>query len=309
MKQLLPFLFLFAWPAVAEVGAWGQDIPAAVATASLLPDTVLDEEPCDWRAILTPIVAPLVRDCASAREAVLKISTQLGKATGVYYSTQRRKHNMNVLEALAEKKVSCTGQSILLVCALRAVGIPARAAGILTWNHLQGNHTWAEAWFDGQWHMIELNESDFNTPWVMENIGMLDARIPLQRIKAATPQGVDTWYPADLPFPAMKAEDVTERYLQLAKEWYARHGHPAEHQRLLVDLQPRSNSPLQVMIVNESGTVLSSAQLPLSTDDVRYMTRLSLPRQGKYHLQISGSDSRIPLECTPAPVQVLRLSY
>ena len=39
---------------------------------------------------------------------------------------------------------TCTGLSIMLVEACRAVGIPARVAGIASWPGRGGNHTWVE---------------------------------------------------------------------------------------------------------------------------------------------------------------------
>merc|ERR1711862_699566 len=43
---------------------------------------------------------------------------------------------------------SCTGVSIMLVDALRSVGIPARIAGTPAWhgNASIGNHNWVEVW-------------------------------------------------------------------------------------------------------------------------------------------------------------------
>ncbi len=301
------FLFtlcLFLLPLQAAGFPWSNAAPAEVAAASLQPDTVLDELPCDWRPVLTPIVEPLVADCTSAREAVLRIAAGLSRTTGVYYSPERRKHNMNALEALAEKKVSCTGQSILLVCALRSVGIPARAVGVGTWNHIPGNHTWAEAWFDGSWHMIEFNERDFNTPWVMENIGMLNPRIPIQRIKAATPQGNETWSPHLTNIPA---EDVTARYTQLALEWYQQNGLPAETQRLLVDTSPRNSTAHIIEIIDANGKAVSSAPLPTVADDMRYLARLALPRKGTFFLRIRGNEKQFPVSATETAVQLLLL--
>jgi len=61
---------------------------------------------------------------------------------------------------------SCTGLAIFLVCALRSVGFPARAAGAPHWNKGPqvcphgdasppcGNHNWAEVWIEGGWHFI-----------------------------------------------------------------------------------------------------------------------------------------------------------
>ena len=312
MKWLPAVLFLMLAPLQAGDYPWSDAFPEEIAAASIIPDTVLDEIPCDWRPELTPLIKPLVKGCTTAREAVLAISTGLGNATGAYYSRERSKHNMNVMETLREKKISCTGQSILLVCALRSVGIPARAVGVHTWNHIEGNHTWAEAWFDGAWHMIEMGERDFNTPWVMEYIGMLNPRHPFQRILAASPSGKSTWWPKKLAdsgnLTNFAAEDVTERYMQLARRWYATAGIPENTQRILIDLQPRPEIAPAVEIINENGEVISSGKLPTSRHDMRYMTRLTMPRTGNHYLRLAGSAERTPIRQTAAPAQILRVN-
>lgn len=311
MKWFTTALFLMLAPLQAAEYPWSNSAPAEITAAAITPDTVVDEIPCDWRPTLTPLITPLVENCVTAREAVLAISTGLGKATGAYYSKERSKHNMNVLETLREKKISCTGQSILLVCALRSVGIPARAVGVHTWNHLEGNHTWAEAWFDGAWHMIEMGERDFNTPWVLEYIGMLNPRHPFQRILAATPDGTATWWPGILAKKGnlvnFAAEDVTQRYMQLARRWYAQAGIPENSQRILIDIQPRPDNAPMVELVDENNQVISSGQLPTSRNDMRYFTRLTLPREGKHYLRVQGAAERTLILPTPAPVQISRI--
>lgn len=311
MKRLLTALLILTGAATAGDFPWSDAPPADIIRHSVQPDQVMDEVPCNWRPVITPIMAPEARKCSSAREAVLRIASNIGKLTGAYYSQERRKHNMNALEALEEKKISCTGQSILLVCALRAVDIPARAVGVHTWNHLEGNHTWAEAWFDGAWHMIEFNEKDFNTPWVMEYVGLLNPKHPHQRIRAVTPGGNTTWWsPLEVLLGKrqnFRAEDVTERYQELSREWYAEEGLPECTQRILIDLQPRTEKGILAEILNEKGQVISSGKLPTSRDDMRYFTRLTMPREGKHYLRLFGSPALTFLPSTAAPVQVLRL--
>ncbi|MBR4108351.1 MAG: transglutaminase domain-containing protein [Akkermansia sp.] len=309
--HLLILLILLLPPLAATEYSppWQDNIPADVRENALLPDQVLTEEPAHWRPVLEALFRPQVAHCRSAREAVLHIASRFTPITGVYYSTARRKHDMNALEALAEKKVSCTGQSILLVCALRSVGIPARAVGILTWNHIPGNHTWAEAWFEGEWHMIEPYEKNFNTPWVMEYIGMLNPRHPYQRIMAAWPAGKENFHPVPLA-PGSRnipAQDVTERYMALSSAWYASQGNAPEYQKLYIDRTPRSNTPEEILLENAEGTILSRAELPTSRHDMRYRARLLLPRKGTHFLRHSGTATRIPIQATPPPVQLLDL--
>lgn len=311
MSPLLCLPALFAacvLPAAAF--PWSGAAPAELVREAVEPDTVAHETPCDWRPVITPMAEDIVRDCGSAREAVLALATKLPEVSGVYYSVERRKPSMNALEALAEKKVSCTGQSIFLICALRSVGIPARMVGLLTWNHVLGNHTWAEAWFDGEWHMIEYNEHDFNTPWVMENIGMLDPQELTQRIQAITPSGDEPYLTAyALDKCLLPAVNVSARYARLAQDWYERSGTAAEGQRLMVDCEARAAEAVPVRVETEAGECISSDTLPTAQDDVRRFARLTLPRdtEKRYFLRIGDATERRPLLCTPAPVQILRL--
>ena len=52
---------------------------------------------------------------------------------------------------------SCTGLSILLIDACRAVGVPARFVGTPLWSDGSGNHSWVEVWDDG-WHFTGAAE-------------------------------------------------------------------------------------------------------------------------------------------------------
>ncbi len=288
---------------------WGEDIPAEIAASSLEADHVLDEAPCDWRPMLAAIFRPAVTDCATAREATLHIAANLGNKTGVYYSMERSKPCMNAREALEQKKVSCTGQSILLVCALRSVGIPARAVGVATWNHVRGNHTWVEAWFEGDWHMIEANEKDFNTPWVMEAVGMLNPEARAQRVLAVQAGGQQRFPTVWNPQSGIDAEDVTARYQILARQWHEKNGLPAGCQKLMVDVSPRHLLPRAVLLETAEGKALARATLPTTQDDVRRHATLLLPLKGEYYLRVEGESTRHPVRATETAVQLLRLPH
>ncbi len=308
LRALLALVLVCPLSHAAEgASPWGQEVPPAVASTALMPDSVLDEAPCDWRTLLEPIFRPVVQHCHSAREAVLAVASHAGELTGVHYDRARRHPCMNAQEALAEKKVSCTGQSILLVCALRSVGIPARAVGVATWNHVCGNHTWVEAWVDGQWLMVEFNESEFNTPWVMEAIGMLDPQNLWQRIVAAQPGGAALFPTLWNPQSGVEAVDVTERYLELARQWYAHNGVPAESQKLMVDVHPRDRKPRTLVLEDADGAHLAHTKLPTSTDDVSQFATLLIPRGIPCRLRVEGSSTLYPLSSTEAAVQIIRL--
>ncbi len=304
MKRLFSLLALLSLPLAAGPELWQDKPPAEVCAAALTPDSVLDEVPCNWRPVLAPIFRPAVADCRSAREATLAIASRLGELTGVRYDTGRRHPCMNALEALAEKKVSCSGNSILLVCALRSVGIPARAVGVETWNHVPGNHTWAEAWFDGEWHMIEANEKDFNTPWVMEAVGML---APHQQVLAVQPGGAQHFPTVWNKRHSVAAQDVSARYRKLAREWYTRNGVPEGFQKLMVDAQPRLLLPRAVVLEDAGGHEHGRAFLPGPQDDIRKFATLLLPRGIPCHLRIDGTNTRYRLQDNDSAARIIRL--
>lgn len=68
------------------------------------------------------------------------------------------------LSVIAYGHSSCTGLAILLIAALRSVGIPARMAGTPAWNNdpEKGNHSWVEVYIPGE----EQNNGVVNGKWI-----------------------------------------------------------------------------------------------------------------------------------------------
>lgn len=98
--------------------AWQpEEVPADIRRNYIESNMVMSEDPCDWRDTVRAIFAPAVEHCNSTREAVIYIAEHMTELTGAYYTIERRRADMNALEALAEKKISCSGQTILMVCA------------------------------------------------------------------------------------------------------------------------------------------------------------------------------------------------
>lgn len=291
---------------------WTASIPADIAHPYVEANRFIDEQPCDWRATVQAIMLPAIKDCKTVQEAVQAIAPNMGKLTGVYYSVERSAACLNPLQSLSEKKASCTGMSILFAAAMRSVGIPCRLAGVLSWNHTPGNHTWTEVWFDGAWHMIEFDRSEYNTAWVMEAVSMLDSKNHWeQRIMAVNPSapaGELNFYPLpwNITDRSVRAEDVSARYMQLASDWYSTQDRPANKQQLMIDLLPRQAADSKVQLCNANGEVLGEGLLPKPEDDMRQMLQLYLPKddQGCYLYFEDGTV--IPIQSTNAPVQILR---
>lgn len=65
----------------------------------------------------------------------------------------------------------CGEESVLLVAALRSIGIPARQAYAPRWSHCDNNHAWVEMFCDGEWYFTGaceptavLNQGWFTVP-------------------------------------------------------------------------------------------------------------------------------------------------
>jgi len=313
---------------------WAARVPWELYENNVLPYAVVNEPRDEWREQFHKLFSPLVSTCKTGREAALLIASRIQETLNVRYSTERRAPHQGVKESLQSGKVSCTGQSILLVCALRSVGIPARMAGVLTWNHVRGNHNWVEAWCDGEWKMLEYNERNFNTPWVMSAISMLDPRKPENAIYATSwkkdPSGAffpliwEARYDRNrhaLIFPpesrTVPAVNITNRYMKLASDWVAAQPEYVPGSRLMLDIREKKESgsrrlSLHVVLKSEKGEILAEGTTPGPSDDIRKFLEIRLPEnisRGMLEFMLpDGTVLHEPVAHTEAPVQILNFS-
>jgi pimeloyl-ACP methyl ester carboxylesterase len=138
---------------------WRDRVPKEIFFNDILPYASVNESRDVWRRKLYDLAAPLVADCPTPAEAAQRLNRKLFKLTGVRYSTQRRRADQGPLETMETGLATCTGLSILLVDACRAVGVPARVVATPLWFNKRGNHTWVEIW-DGDWHFTGAAEPD-----------------------------------------------------------------------------------------------------------------------------------------------------
>jgi len=141
---------------------WHDQVPRAVYRDAILPYANVDEPREDWRPGLRERFAELVAECETPGEAAQVLNREVFGALGVKYSTKRRRANQAPSESIEQGLASCTGLSILLADACRAVGVPARLAGIGAWPHKNGNHTWVEVWDGEAWRFTGAAEYDAN---------------------------------------------------------------------------------------------------------------------------------------------------
>jgi pimeloyl-ACP methyl ester carboxylesterase len=138
---------------------WRDRVPKEIFFNDILPYASVNESRDAWRRKLHDLAAPLVADCLTPAEAAQRLNQKLFKLTGVRYSTQRHRADQGPLETIETGLATCTGLSILLVDACRAVGVPARVVATPLWFNKRGNHTWVEIW-DGDWHFTGASEPD-----------------------------------------------------------------------------------------------------------------------------------------------------
>ncbi len=136
---------------------WGKTVPKDVFLNDVLPYASANERRDRWRKDFAARFQPVVADCKTAGEAAQRLNEKVFGIVGVKYSTKRKKADQSPYESMESGLASCTGLSILLVDACRAVGVPARLAGIASWVNKRGNHTWVEVWHDG-WHFTGAAE-------------------------------------------------------------------------------------------------------------------------------------------------------
>eukprot|EP00588_Corethron_pennatum_P023668 CAMPEP_0194316260 /NCGR_PEP_ID=MMETSP0171-20130528/13075_1 /TAXON_ID=218684 /ORGANISM="Corethron pennatum, Strain L29A3" /LENGTH=373 /DNA_ID=CAMNT_0039072443 /DNA_START=26 /DNA_END=1147 /DNA_ORIENTATION=- len=153
----------------------------------VLPFAVVNEARSNWRQYLVsklePLISPLndqsLGPDATVRESAEKVTEVIHTVNkglwdavgGVQFKAGKTPLIYDPMSVILFGYGSCTGLSILLVCALRSVGIPARIAGTPAWNGDpdRGNHTWVEVYVPGRgWRILEAGpaggEQDLDNP-------------------------------------------------------------------------------------------------------------------------------------------------
>ena len=222
----------------------GMEVPEAVFREWVLPYAHLDERRDRWRPLLHERFAETARRAASIEDAARTLNRIVFEELGVTYHGTRRPHdNQSPFEAIEWRFASCTGLSILLASACRAVGLPARVVGTPLWADGSGNHSWVEVWDHGAWHFLGASEpGPYDRTWFND----------LAR-RAGPGHGVFAarWSPGATHFPlfwnpghhGVPADDVTVRYRAVAPP-------PPHPTRIVTEplryLCPRVARPLEI---------------------------------------------------------------
>lgn len=207
---------------------WAKAVPEEVYRTDVLPYHVVDEVRDAWRKELYTLFAPVVDTCTTMEQALRAVNSRIPQFTGVEYNTLREKTNQSPRESMRQGMASCTGLSILLVDALRSVGIPARFAGTASWHDNRGNHSWTEVWLDSTWRVTEYYfPSKLDHLWFMNDAAKANPADRNYAIYATRFGEAADWFPMvwcgddstaidDLP-KTIGAENVTQHYIDLAQ--------------------------------------------------------------------------------------------
>lgn len=196
---------------------WTKNVATSIFFNDVLPYAALNERRDDFRKDFFNKFYPVVKDCKNIREAVIKIAANIQDIVKVKYNTKRRKPDQSPYESMEQGMASCSGLSILLVDALRSVGIPARIAGIPKWKKIRGNHNWVEVYIDGKWYFTEYNNPKLDKSWFLERVGTKIPEFPKHQVYASSFRKTDTYFRCVwLPdYKGVPGVVVTKRYVDL----------------------------------------------------------------------------------------------
>jgi hypothetical protein len=185
----------------------------------VLPYSVIREERDDWREEFRQRFSPIIVGCTNAYTAAVELDRKIWNMINVHYNVKRDKARQSPRHSMRIGMASCTGISIILIDACRALGIPARLVGC-NWTTKPGNHSWVEVWSEGRWRVLASGEKEQeNSIWFLNYAVKADPSRQDKRIYASrwspSPKGTLFWRTWQHPSQVsdVPADDVTSDYL------------------------------------------------------------------------------------------------
>jgi len=214
----------FALRAHSEIGP-ARQVSEELFVREVLPYRQLDEPIDNWRPQFYEKLLPVARDKVSLRDLADAVVVFAFEGLGQkleFKGNSTPQVMAPVSETLAKGYASCTGLSILVANALRAVGVPARVVGTPEW-HLPagGNHNWVEAWLGDGWHFMDAvptKKVEWDSTWFTKNTQVAipgtihGIYTPVWDKHDADGQYLFTWRDPPVPVPAL---DRTNAYKHL----------------------------------------------------------------------------------------------
>jgi transglutaminase-like putative cysteine protease/predicted esterase len=262
---------------------WARAIPERIYFNDVLPYASLDEPRDPWRAQFFLLASNIVQNCRTTTEAAQAINRELFKQINVHYNTARKRNNQSPKESIEQGKATCTGLAIILVDACRAVGVPARIAGVPEWAQKEGNHTWVEIW-DGDWYFTGADEYDakgLNRGWFNSDAALtVRSANPLNQIYATSWRRTGQYFPMawNLDSRDVPGVNVSPRYAGLEVNTNA------AGTTVHVRLREREDGDRLAAAVNlyaSDGALLATNHTRAGTADLNDMPDFTLPSDAK----------------------------
>lgn len=258
---------------------WATNVAERMFFNDVLPYASLDEPRDPWRAQFFTLGSEICRDCKTATEAAQALNRDLFKRVNVHYNLGRKRNNQSPKESIEQSKATCTGLSIILVDACRAVGIPARIVGVPEWAGKEGNHTWVEIW-DGEWFFLGADEYDkagLNRGWFVADAAHTSRSTNrINQIFATSWRRTGDYFPLAWQADSREvpAVNVSARYATLVPDTNSTQG--------LVNVRLREKEggerlPAIVEMRTEDGKILASDHTRSGMADLNDMPGFPLP--------------------------------
>ena len=234
---------------------WKSQVSEELFLNNVLPYASINERRDNWRKTFYKLFAPMVKDAKTPGEAAVILNNKMYEYLNVKYSTKRAKADQSPFETMESGLASCTGLSILLIDACRAVGVPARFVGTPLWSDRSGNHSWVEVWDDG-WHFTGAAEptgEKLDEGWFVERATRAKVDEPLHAIYATSFKKTPVKFPCvwDRRIDYISAVNVTERYT--SEEELVPEGHAMARFRTIDEDGRRIRC--QIEVADEAGDV------------------------------------------------------
>jgi hypothetical protein len=278
--------------------AWCRTLPDSIFLNEVLPYACLNETRDNWRFDFYLRFLPLVTKCRNIREAIDSVNINILKITGVEYNTKRKRTDQSPYESIEQKMATCTGLSILLTDAFRAVGIPSRIAGTPMWTNMRGNHSWCEVWVEGSWYFTEYYPEQLNHSWFVADAGKADRNKPFHWIYATS------WKPTGLAFPCVwdstiqyvHALNVTDFYIDLYEKQFSERKLGDDEVILSIVLYRNSGSTdsndraLKRISLVKDGKEINFGYSPSEADDLNHFLQFVLKKNTTYSIVFPGKN-------------------
>lgn len=296
---------------------WTKSLPDSVFLNEVLPYAVVDEVRDSWRADFYERFAPCVAGCTTLREAFEVVNRNLRDRVQVDYNTLREKTNQSPAESMRQHMASCTGLSVLLVDALRAVGVPARFAGTAAWHDNRGNHSWTEVWLDGEWRFAEYYYAGLDEAWFLPDAGKASPDDRAHAIYAVSFRPTGDWFPMVWSESSREvhAVNVSQRYVDLyaarESEQVKQGTHVWVSFRMFRDARHASESgdrvAANVDVFNADGLQVGGGRTAGPTQDMNDVLKFLLEKNRSYLFRYTdGADRPVEMkvEVGDTPVTV-----